>query len=42
MVVCLEPALLGFWHIQDQFVITERDPVLLSDKFDVSKLFVMG
>jgi Xaa-Pro aminopeptidase len=42
MVVCLEPALLGYWHVQDQFVITEGDPVLLSPQFDTSKLFVMG
>jgi Xaa-Pro aminopeptidase len=42
MVVCLEPILDGFWHLQDQVQITDSDPVLLSDRFDTSQLFLMG
>jgi len=42
MVVCLEPILEGFWHLQDQILITEDDPVILSDRFGIDKLFVMG
>ena len=42
MVVCLEPILEGFWHLQDQILITENDPVVLSDRFGIDKLFVLG
>ncbi|HVB64636.1 MAG TPA: Xaa-Pro peptidase family protein [Nitrolancea sp.] len=42
MVVCLEPILEGFWHLQDQILITDNDPVILSDRFGIDKLFVMG
>jgi Xaa-Pro aminopeptidase len=42
MVVCLEPILEGFWHLQDQILITESDPVILSDRFGIDQLFVMG
>lgn len=42
MVVCLEPILEGYWHLQDQILITEDGPELLSDSFDTSELFVMG
>ena len=42
MVVCLEPILDGFWHLQDELLITEDDPVLLSTMFDTSRLFEMG
>jgi Xaa-Pro aminopeptidase len=42
MVVCLEPILEGFWHLQDQILITGNDPVILSDRFGIDQLFVMG
>lgn len=42
MVICLEPILEGFWHFQDQILITESDPVVLSDRFGIDQLFVMG
>ncbi|HEX7101802.1 MAG TPA: Xaa-Pro peptidase family protein [Nitrolancea sp.] len=42
MVVCLEPILEGFWHLQDQILITQNDPVILSDRFGIDQLFVMG
>ncbi len=42
MVVCLEPILDGFWHLQDEILITDGDPVLLSTMFDTSQLFEMG
>ncbi len=42
MVVCLEPILDGFWHLQDQFLITQTGSELLSKGFDTSKIFEMG
>jgi Xaa-Pro aminopeptidase len=42
MVVCLEPIVDGFWHVQDQILVTEDGAELLSDEFDTSELFVMG
>ena len=42
MVVCLEPILESFWHLQDQVLITETEPELLSTVFDTDELFVMG
>lgn len=42
MVVCLEPILEGFWHLQDQILITDADPIILSDRFGIDRLFVMG
>lgn len=42
MVVCLEPILERFWHLQDQILITEDDPVILSNRFGIDQLFVMG
>jgi Xaa-Pro aminopeptidase len=42
MVVCLEPILDGFWHVQDEIMVQESGPVLLSDMFDTSNLFVIG
>lgn len=42
MVVCLEPILEDFWHLQDQVLITEDGPELMSSDFDTSALFVMG
>jgi hypothetical protein len=41
MVVCLEPILDGFWHVQDEIMVQESGPVLLSDMFDTSNLFVI-
>ncbi len=42
MVVCLEPILDGFWHLQDEILITERDPELLSPMFNTDSVFIMG
>lgn len=42
MVVCLEPILEGYWHLQDQVLITGQGPVVLSDRFDTSRLYEMG
>lgn len=42
MVVCLEPILDGFWHLQDEILITDGEPQILSTKFDTSRLFEMG
>ncbi len=41
-VVALEPVLVWAYHIQDQVVVTPTGGVLQSDKFDTSRLFVMG
>lgn len=42
MVVCLEPILDAFWHLQDEFLITNDGPELLSTMFDTSQIFQMG
>jgi Xaa-Pro aminopeptidase len=42
MVVCLEPILDGFWHLQDEIVVTATGPTLLSDKFRTESLFIIG
>lgn len=42
MVVCLEPILDGFWHLQDEILITDDEPKLLSTMFDTSRLYEMG
>jgi Xaa-Pro aminopeptidase len=42
MVVCLEPVLEGFWHLQDEVLITEHGSELLSDLFDTDTMFTMG
>jgi Xaa-Pro aminopeptidase len=42
MVLCLEPILDGFWHLQDEILITDGDPELLSTGFDTGRLFEMG
>ena len=41
MVVCLEPILDGYWHLQDEILITDGEPELISTMFDTSKLFEM-
>jgi Xaa-Pro dipeptidase len=41
-VIALEPVLVWAFHIQDQVVVTPSGGVLQSDKFDTSRLFVMG
>ncbi len=41
MVVVLEPRFYGY-HIQDSFLITDDEPVLLSDKFDTDEMFIVG
>jgi Xaa-Pro aminopeptidase len=42
MVICLEPILDGFWHLQDEALVTEGEPELLSTGFDTDRLYVMG
>jgi Xaa-Pro aminopeptidase len=42
MVVCLEPILDGFWHLQDEILITDGEPELLSHLFNTDSIFVMG
>lgn len=42
MVVCLEPILEDFWHLQDQIMITDDHPIVLSSGFETDELFVMG
>lgn len=42
MVVCLEPILEGFWHVQDEVLITEAEPELISGRFETARLFEMG
>lgn len=38
MLVCLEPILDGFWHLQDEVLVQEQ-PILFSDNFDTDNLF---
>jgi Xaa-Pro aminopeptidase len=42
MLVCLEPILDGFWHLQDEILITDGGPELISTTFDTSELYEMG
>lgn len=42
MVVCLEPILDGFWHLQDEILIRDDEPELISTRFDTGGLFEMG
>jgi len=42
MVICLEPVVDGYWHLQDELLITAHGCDLLSDRFDTDTLFVMG
>ena len=42
MVVALEPILAGFWHVQDEVLLGDDGPELLSTGFDTDRLFVMG
>jgi Xaa-Pro aminopeptidase len=41
MVICLEPVLHGFWHIQDEVLITDHGSELLSDLFDTDTMLIM-
>lgn len=41
MVVCLEPILEEYWHLQDQILITDSGPEILSETFPIDELFVM-
>jgi Xaa-Pro aminopeptidase len=42
MVVCLEPILDGFWHLQDEILIRDDGPELLSTRFNTDELHVLG
>jgi Xaa-Pro aminopeptidase len=42
MVVCLEPILDGYWHIQDEVLLTDTGCELISDRFETDELFQIG
>jgi Xaa-Pro aminopeptidase len=42
MVLCVEPVLDGFWHLQDEVLITKDGAELMSDRFDTDTLLTMG
>jgi Xaa-Pro aminopeptidase len=42
MVLCVEPVLDGFWHLQDEVLITKSGADLMSDRFDTDTLLTMG
>ena len=42
MVLCLEPILDGYWHVQDEVLLTEADCKLVSDGFVTDELFRLG
>ena len=42
MVICLEPVIGPYWHIQDQYLVTENGGQLLSDKFDTDDMSIIG
>ena len=42
MVICLEPILDGFWHLQDEILIRDDAPEVISTRFDTSTLYEMG
>ena len=42
MIVCLEPILDGFWHVQDELLITDSGCELLSDGFETDELFQLA
>ena len=42
MVVCLEPILDGYWHVQDELLITDTGCELVSDRFRTDELFQMA
>lgn len=42
MVVCLEPILDGYWHIQDELLITDTGCELISDRARTDELFQMA
>jgi Xaa-Pro dipeptidase len=41
MVICLEPVISPYYHIQDQYVVTESGGQLLSDKFNTDEMFII-
>lgn len=41
MVLCLEPILNRFWHLQDEVLVTDTEPELISTLFNTDHLFVM-
>jgi Xaa-Pro dipeptidase len=42
MVICLEPVIENFWHVQDEVLITDGAPTILSDVFDTTQLYRIG
>ena len=40
--VLLEPILDGFWHLQDEILITDGEPELISTLFNTDAVFSMG
>jgi Xaa-Pro aminopeptidase len=41
MVICLEPVISPYYHLQDQYLLTEKGGQLLSDKFNTDGMFVI-
>lgn len=37
MVIALEP-ISGHWHLQDEFLITDSEPIRISDRFEWNTL----
>ncbi|MCP9486924.1 MAG: aminopeptidase P family protein [Gaiellaceae bacterium MAG52_C11] len=42
MVICLEPILDGYWHVQDELLITDTACELLSDGLSTDELFQLA
>lgn len=42
MVICLEPILDGYWHVQDELLITDSGCELLSDGLRTDELFQLA
>jgi Xaa-Pro aminopeptidase len=41
MVICLEPVIGPYYHLQDQYLVTENGGQLLSDKFNTDEMFII-
>lgn len=41
MVLALEPH-VNYWHLQEMILITDNEPQLLSDRFDINEMLVVG
>jgi Xaa-Pro aminopeptidase len=41
MVLALEPH-VNYWHLQEMILITENEPLILTDRFDIDEMLVVG